>query len=135
MKQPVFVYGILLSDATVGATLHGWKLESFGNMTVTQSEGDHVLGGIVYADPETLRRYDRIEGCYIDEPHLGYYRCMKVEVDTLDGATVEAWVYVMNEDKRRHGGPISPWHAELRARELTRLGMMTSAELETIPAP
>ena len=131
-KQPVFVYGILLSDATVGATLHGYKLESFGNLTVTESEGDYVLGGVVWADPMRLASYDRIEGYRPDGS--GYYRTEAVEVDTLDGATVRCSVYVMNERFRDDESFVSSWHEEMRERELVRLGMM-SATTETIPVP
>lgn len=91
----VFVYGILLPDSTVPATLAEHRLTWSGPATVVDAPGRVVYGGLVFVDERRLRAYDRIEGINERIPELGYYRREVVQVQSL-GATVDAWVYKMN---------------------------------------
>ena len=91
----VFVYGILMRDATEAAALHGYRLAFSRFATVRRCEGSVVLGGLVDANDAKLRTYDSIEGVRPDG--LGYYRREEVEVDDADGNPVVAWVYMQNE--------------------------------------
>lgn len=94
----VFVYGILLADATVAARLDDWRLAfSEGLATIERADGAHVDGGLVEVDDAGLRRYDAIEG--VDH---GLYWRGEFRVKRADGEVVPAWTYVKT-------APGDPW--------------------------
>jgi gamma-glutamylcyclotransferase (GGCT)/AIG2-like uncharacterized protein YtfP len=91
----VFTYGILMSDAQVGATLQNYRLDFGYHATVVEEVAGITYGGLVQdVCEEGLRRYDSIEGVRGDGS--GYYARRLVAVTAQGIGPVEAWVYVMN---------------------------------------
>lgn len=104
----VFVYGILMRDATEAARLPDHRLDFIdGLATVTPHEGEEVHGGVVEVDDWTLRRYDAIEGVRGTD---GLYR--RDEVTLADGSP--AWVYMKTrgEPHRPYTGMLAGIHAD-----------------------
>lgn len=122
--ERVFVYGILMPDATEAATLPGYRLAFSGHATVRPLEGSAVLGGLVDVDAYGLRRYDSIEGLRPDG--TGYYRRERRIVNTANGP-VEAWVYMMNE-RYFEETDASDWLVARFEKQYERLGHIARVE-------
>lgn len=118
----VFVYGILMADATVRAVLPAWQLDYASHATIVPGPASSVVyGGLVEnIDPERLRSYDAIEG--VDH---GYYSRRAVTVLAGDQQR-RAWVYVMGDDIRERskadGYGLGEWTAERMSCQYDRLG-------------
>lgn len=122
MIDSVFVYGILMADANVGAVLPGWELDYASHATVVPGPASSVAyGGLIErVGAERLRSYDAIEG--ID---FGYYSRQPVTV-LVGEQQRRAWVYVMSPDTRERakaqGLGLTEWTAERMSYHYNRLG-------------
>lgn len=108
--ESVFVYGLLLPEATRPAQLNDFRLEFARYATIVPMLGCMVLGGVAEVTPGRLRLMDRQEG--IAE---GYYRRERREL--ADGN--EAWVYIQNQPRSERP---DDWYVYRMANEYRRLG-------------
>lgn len=130
MKAPdrLFVYGTLMGDGEIAATLPGHRLDFGAFATVVEELGATTYGVLVEnVGPLDLRRYDAFESV-----HTGFYSRKIAAVVTDDGPTT-AWVYEMNADdladaKRR--GYVRVGLAETMRRHYDRVGHPAAAHIE-----
>jgi len=127
------------SPARGSGWLEGWRLTFGGEdigwdgamTTVVESPGDRVfvvLYDVSVTDEKALDSWDGVT--------LGYYRRVKVRVDTLDGSVL-AWLYVLNfwegglpsarhigilADAAERAGAPADYVSELRSRPCGKLG-------------
>lgn len=106
----VFVYGLLLPEATRPAQLNDFRLEFARYATIVPMPGCMVLGGVAEVSDTRLALMDRQEG--VAE---GYYHR---ERRTLADGT-EAWVYIQNRPRSERP---SDWYVYRMADEYRRLG-------------
>lgn len=116
-RLPVFVYGTLKPgysnhEATLaGVVAHvdagelaGYELRTSGRdggpfpyLLRNDDSGSVVFGSVLYIEPAAydavLRRLDRLEGCFPNDPARSHYTRERVVVE-VGGGTVECWVYL-----------------------------------------
>lgn len=122
----VFVYGILMRDASVAAALPDHEL-AFGRFaTVEDAPGGTVFGGLVTDVSEArLRGYDGVEGCRQGDPEHSYYQRKVVQVQ-VGNELVDAWVYQMTDAYPERHAPRTELVTSMR-QQYARLGHEANA--------
>ena len=69
-----------------------------GVADVIQDQGSEVWGLVFELSSEDLKRLDRYEGCYKDQPSL--YERWKAAIDAPDGQVCDVWVYAVVEKQK-----------------------------------
>jgi gamma-glutamylcyclotransferase (GGCT)/AIG2-like uncharacterized protein YtfP len=89
------------------ACIHGFRIYHLGGFPGIRKGEGVVFGELqeLREPEEALRRLDRLEGYSEHEPKRSFYLREHTTVETQNGKSYEAWVYIFNEaieDRRKH---------------------------------